>query len=974
MGIYTPGSIVRAREREWVVLPTQDPNLILLRPLVGDESELSAVYVPFVQRGLERVEPAQFPMPKPNKVGDMVGAKLLWNASRLSLREGAGPFRSLGRISVRPRPYQFVPLLMALRLDPVRLFIADDVGVGKTIEALVIARELLVRGEARRIAILCPPYLCDQWQYELAEKFHIEAVVVRSGTISQLERLAGNKSIFEYFPYLVVSIDYAKMDTHRSNFLQYCPDLVIVDEVHGCARPSTQDKVRQQRYELLREVAKDPNRHLILLSATPHSGVEESFRSLLGLLNPQFEQYDLQNLDESARITLARHFIQRRRDDVKHWVGETPFPERQSDEVTYDLTPAYQALFQGVFEFTRELVQDVTNLTKWQRRVRYWSALAILRCVMSSPASAQAVLERKAQKSAPLPDEELVDPDSLFAPYVVDPTDEQTEDSQPTHLMEQAEATLSQTERDRRRLNQFAKEASRLFGVEQDAKLKQCLQLTRQLLRNGFQPIIWCRYIPTSDYVAEQLRRHLEPEFPKLGIASVTGKDPEEKRKAQVEELAKYEKRILVATDCLSEGINLQNYFNAVIHYDLPWNPNRLEQREGRVDRFGQTAPIIKTFLLYGMNNPLDGVVLEVLLRKAREIRNALGISVPVPDSSESLAEVILQALLFRAQQTSQLALELELDDPSPTLQAFQKRWEAEANRERTNRTRFAQRSIKPDEVTEQLKATDSVLGDPNAVRQFVLDAFQRLGIPIHKREPDCWRFEGRKNLNLSHIPEMVRLQLPEEPTDFVFDAPTPPNTVLLGRNHPLVATLAHYLLESALEQGADSPAPRLSAIRTDAVDRRTVLLLLRLRYLLYEPDRPVQLAEEVRVFAYQRGSGQDEYRVFPAPDSPFPTLDSLLPLLTAKPTANLSPQERIEWVQDALSEWNTIQPLLTQVIQARAQELTETHKRLRETVHLKRGGLKIEPQLPPDLISLLVLVPQTHSPFAIRHSQGARL
>src|SRR5262249_57398113 len=125
---------------------------------------------------------------------------LLWQAARLTLREGAAPFRSLGRVSVRPRVYQFVPLLMALRLYPVRLLIADDVGVGKTIEALLVARELLDRGEIRRVCVLCPPYLCDQWQKELAEKFNLDAVVIRSGTIGQLERRkTGSESIYQYF-------------------------------------------------------------------------------------------------------------------------------------------------------------------------------------------------------------------------------------------------------------------------------------------------------------------------------------------------------------------------------------------------------------------------------------------------------------------------------------------------------------------------------------------------------------------------------------------------------------------------------------------------------------------------------------------------------------------------------------------------------------------------------------------------------
>ena len=182
------GSIVRCRGREWVVLPS-DSEILLLRPLTGGEEEICGVHKRLMNLlPWERVEPAQFPLPKPEDVGDAVGAELLWNAARLTIRDGAGPFRSLGRISVRPRPYQFVPLLMSLRLQPVRLLIADDVGVGKTIEALLIARELLDRGEIKRLCVLCPPYLCDQWRSELWEKYHIDAVVIRSGTIGQLER------------------------------------------------------------------------------------------------------------------------------------------------------------------------------------------------------------------------------------------------------------------------------------------------------------------------------------------------------------------------------------------------------------------------------------------------------------------------------------------------------------------------------------------------------------------------------------------------------------------------------------------------------------------------------------------------------------------------------------------------------------------------------------------------------------------
>src|SRR4051812_48053389 len=162
---YPVGSLVRVRERDWVVLHDSE-DVITLRPLSGTESETCAIH-----RSLEslQLKAASFDSPRVDNAGDFVAGKLLRNAARLSLRSGAGPFRSLGRLSVRPRPYQFVPMIMALRLETARLLIADDVGIGKTIEAGLIASELLSRGEVKRLCVLCPPHLCDQWQQELRD-------------------------------------------------------------------------------------------------------------------------------------------------------------------------------------------------------------------------------------------------------------------------------------------------------------------------------------------------------------------------------------------------------------------------------------------------------------------------------------------------------------------------------------------------------------------------------------------------------------------------------------------------------------------------------------------------------------------------------------------------------------------------------------------------------------------------------------
>src|ERR1700733_9122720 len=164
-----PGTLVQARGREWVVLPESTDELLIVRPVGGLDEEVVGILP-----SIESVESAVFQLPTADDVGDFASGRLLRDAARLSTRAAAGPFRSFARIAVEPRPYQLVPLMMALRLDPIRLLIADDVGIGKTIEAALIVRELIDRGEVRRFTVLCPPQIAEQWQEkELAAKFHL---------------------------------------------------------------------------------------------------------------------------------------------------------------------------------------------------------------------------------------------------------------------------------------------------------------------------------------------------------------------------------------------------------------------------------------------------------------------------------------------------------------------------------------------------------------------------------------------------------------------------------------------------------------------------------------------------------------------------------------------------------------------------------------------------------------------------------
>jgi len=391
-----PGTLIHARGREWIVLPESTEELIMARPLGGHDEEITGI-LPVI----EAVQSASFPLPGRNDIGDFASGRLLRDAARISTRAAAGPFRSFARIAAEPRPYQLVPLMMALRLDPVRLLIADDVGIGKTIESALIARELLDRGEIHRLAVLCPPHLAEQWQRELVEKFHIEAELVLSSTIQRLERdlIRRSDSIFDLHPFTIVSTEFIKSTRHAEDFLRKCPEFVIVDEAHGCTLAGGPGRGRQQRFELIKRVAADPKRHLVLVTATPHSGNEQAFRSLLGLLDNSFADLPLDVAREErdpVRRRLARHLVQRRRADIRHYLQtDTAFPTRLDKEVTYTFSKEYRTLFDDIIRFLRGFVADTAGGER-RRRVRYWSALALLRCVSSSPAAAVATLRNRA--------------------------------------------------------------------------------------------------------------------------------------------------------------------------------------------------------------------------------------------------------------------------------------------------------------------------------------------------------------------------------------------------------------------------------------------------------------------------------------------------------------------------------------------------------------------------------------------------
>ena len=245
---------------------------------------------------------------------------------------------------------------------------------------------------------------------------------------------------------------------------------------------------------------------------------------------------------------------------------------------------------------------------------------------------------------------------------------------------------------------------------------------------------MFCRFIATADHVAQGLRKA----FPKLRIEAVTGELPSDERRASVSAMGEAEQRLLVATDCLSEGINLQSLFDTVIHYDLSWNPTRHQQREGRVDRFGQPAKLVRSVLLYSPDSSIDGAVLEVILRKAEQIRKATGVTVPLPDERGAVTGALMNAVLLRKGRSRQLSLDFGL---AADTKAMETRWRDAEEGERRSRARFAQNAMKPEEVMPEWQRWRDLLGSPDQVRRFVERAMSRLDAALEpEKSAPCAR------------------------------------------------------------------------------------------------------------------------------------------------------------------------------------------------------------------------------------------
>jgi superfamily II DNA or RNA helicase len=916
---FSPGDLVRARGREWVAMPCPDERLLRLRPLSGSELE-STLLDPALE--IDPVAPARFDLPEDARMTVQSKAALLSDALRLTLRRGVGPFRSAAQLSFEPRVYQLVPLLMALRLQVPRLLIADDVGIGKTLEAGLILREFMDRGEVDAFSVLCPPHLVDQWVRELHARLGIRAVAVTSSSASRLERfLPVSQSIFDAHPFTVVSLDYIKAEKRRDGFARSCPDFIIVDEVHACVGTASG---RHQRFSLLSDLAADPGRRMLLLTATPHSGDEEAFGRLLSLIDTEFAsmQFD----DSRYRERLARHFVQRRRIDLVEgdWHENRSFPKHETAEVPYRLDGGHLAFHDAILDYCFGVVEKAGTGQR-ERRMAFWGTLALMRCVGSSPAAALSALRNRMAHQSDRLEPQIYDDDG---------DDEDAVDLEPGAAFEADPG-----------LHALIRQAESLVTAP-DPKLAALITVLKPLIRQGANPVVFCRFLATAEHVRDALRSA----FPKVRIEAVTGVLAPDERRERVDAMAgedgKEGQRLLVATDCLSEGINLQLLFDTVVHYDLSWNPTRHQQREGRVDRFGQPAELVRTIMMFSPDSAIDGAVLEVVLRKAEEIRKATGVTVPLPDERGPVTDALMAAMMLRHRSQGQLMLDLGIADSPQDMEA---RWRDALENEKKSRARFAQNAMKPQEVAPEWQKARDLLGSPEDALSFVQAAMARFGVPLEERKSILLAHTSgldaclRERLAQRELTGTLRLALTE---------PAPAGASLLTRTHPLTSTLAESLVEASLDPEALSELGigRVGAWETDAVHRLTRIALLRVRYKLTIRGRKERLllAEEAALVAFQGSS-----LVAAGPEARV--------MLTAEATSDLAPAAQLRTVAKAREELPALLAgPIAGFVTERCHQLAEDHGRLRAAAGAA-PRVSVEPVLPPDVIGLFILLPKAH-------------
>ncbi|MBO2926451.1 helicase-related protein [Metapseudomonas otitidis] len=562
--------------------------------------------------------------------------KLALEALRVSHAHLFDPMMALHTSAITPLPHQINAVYeVMLQQQPLRFVLADDPGAGKTIMAGLLLKEMLLRGEARRVLIVAPGALTEQWQNELDEKLDIRCEMLASGNAAPSS--SGNH--FADHDLLIARLDQlARSQRHQRQLQEVSWDLIIIDEAHKLSAGYQGRTVSKTQRFRLAEMLSRTCRHFLLITATPHNGKEEEFRLLLSLLDPDRfgGRYDADSPGSDISDVLHRTV----KENLRDIEGNRLLPSRHAYTAIYDLSPEEAALYCRVTDYVRTEMSRADRLGGRRREAVGFALTLLQRRLASSPAALYRSLQRRRlrleQHLGQVSTEGVdVSPwDVTRYSQLPDDLDEAADELAPDEyesladrIVDEATAASSriEVETEIRTLLSLENQAEELLSNGTDRKWDELSSLLKdrlQLLdRSGRRRklIIFTEHRDTLYYLLPRIRSVLGSA---AAVAIHGGLSREDRRQVQESFSSDPEVQVLVATDAAGEGVNLQ-CANVVVNFDLPWNPNRLEQRFGRIHRIGQTEPCHLWNLV--ARGTLEGGVFETLFTKLEVARSSLG-------------------------------------------------------------------------------------------------------------------------------------------------------------------------------------------------------------------------------------------------------------------------------------------------------------------------------------------------------------
>lgn len=667
--------------------------------------------------------------------------RLVSEAYRIDLAHLFDPYLAVHTSAIEPLPHQISAVYeeMLPRL-PLRFVLADDPGAGKTIMTGLLLKELIIRGDLKRCLIVSPGNLAEQWQDELFSKFHLRFEILTNDRLESA--VTGN--IFSEVNYCIARLDKLSRNEELQQKLAVTDwDLIVCDEAHKMSATMWGGEIKYTKRYQLGKLLSSITRHFLLLTATPHNGKEEDFQLFMSLVDPDRFEGACRTSNQSIDVSdVMRRLV---KEDLLKFDGTPLFPERIAYTVNYDLSPMEAQLYTNVTTYVTEEFNRADNLEGKQKSSVGFALTILQRRLASSPEAIYQSLHRRRERLETRLAEERLGKRSIELPWQFDiPEDPDDIDDLPSDELEDTEekiadqasaaSTISELEAEintLRRLEAMANQV-RMSGTDKKwDELSTILQDDERTRDSNGSPqklIIFTEHRDTLNYLAAKIRTLFGKD--EVVVTIHGGMLRDERRK--VETLFKQDKdvRILIATDAAGEGINLQRA-HLMVNYDLPWNPNRLEQRFGRIHRIGQTEVCYLWNLI--SKETREGSVYQRLFEKLEEERGALGGKVfdilgKVTFDNKPLRDLLIEAIRYGNLPETRAKL-YQVVDRSLDKESLRKLLDERALTEDTMDVH------KVMAIREEMERMEAHKLQPHFIEAFFLEAFTSLGGIIRKRE-----------------------------------------------------------------------------------------------------------------------------------------------------------------------------------------------------------------------------------------------